>query len=69
MHSKCCSTPRNDVLNLDKKDKSCPNPNGKTFNNYMMNKQQDSTKNFTINYYDEKINKALAKDAVSFLIL
>lgn len=57
--------PRSDLLVLDKKDKSCANPNGKTFNGYIMNKQQNANAGNTINFNDAKVQKALSKDAVS----
>jgi hypothetical protein len=50
---------------LNNKDKSCKNPNGKAFNNYMLNKYQDATNNFAIAFINKKVQKALAKDAVS----
>jgi hypothetical protein len=62
---KCCKTPRNDVVAVNLKDKSCPGPNFKVFNNYFLNKQQDSKDSFKIKYDDVKVQKALGKDAVS----
>jgi hypothetical protein len=62
----CCLTPRSDILVLDKKDKSCANPNAKAFNGYTMNKYQDAKKQ-EISFNDVKVQKALAKDAVRFI--
>jgi hypothetical protein len=61
---KCCLEPRKDLLILDEKEK-CPNTNAKMLNNYMLNKYQDPKKNFTIDFNNVKMQKALAKAAVS----
>jgi len=39
------------------------------FNGYTMNKYQDPSKNFAIAFNDVKVQKALAKDAVSSFFL
>jgi hypothetical protein len=65
---KCCKTPRNDIVAVNTKDKSCPGPNFKVFNNYFLNKHQNAKEKFAIRYDDEKVQKALGKDAVSWKI-
>jgi hypothetical protein len=59
--------PRIDLVVLDKKDKSCPNPNAKAFNSYTMNKQQKTINNNDVSFNDAGVQKALASDAVSYL--
>jgi hypothetical protein len=58
-----------DLVVLDKKDKSCANPNAKAFNGYSMNKHQDAKADFAISFKTDKVQKALAKDAVRFYSL
>lgn len=65
---KCCKPPRKDLISINPKDKSCPGANNKVFNNYFLNKQQNPNADFAIQYSDAKVQKALIKDAVSYII-
>jgi hypothetical protein len=65
MRKKCCSsgTPEA-LLVLPKKDKTCKNSAVKVFNEYSLNKYQNSKTLNDINFADSKLKKGFGKEAV-----
>jgi hypothetical protein len=68
--SKCCEEPPKPLLVAPKEDKKCKVNAAalkSTFNTYVMNKQQNTNLNNTIDFSDEEVTKKMGKAAVSLM--